>query len=92
MSAPSNKAVTVIAERFLDVVTRSDLSCKCNAVLIGVEDKLISQSSPRNEESSSATEALSSTLRSIFVYTWVGRFAEDGVHVYFGLPEKDLQC
>lgn len=71
MSAPTNKAVTVIAERFLAIVTSSDLSCKCNAVLIGVEDKLISQSSPRKEETSSATEALPSTLRSIFVYTWV---------------------
>ena len=65
VTAPTNKAVTILAERFVDVVTSSDddLLCKCNTVLIGVEDKLISSSSP--------SEALPSSLRNIFVYTWV---------------------
>lgn len=71
VSAPTNKAVTVIAERFLDVVTSSDLSCSCNAVLIGVEDKLITPSSSCMEKFLPASDALSSSLRSIFVYTWV---------------------
>lgn len=49
VTAPTNKAVTVLAERFLDVIHSAgdDLSCKCNAVLIGVEDKLILQSSQK---------------------------------------------
>ena len=71
VTAPTNKAVTVIAERFLDVVTSSDLLHKCNAVLIGVEDKLMNQSSCRKEDSSSTAEDIPSSLRSIFVYTWV---------------------
>jgi len=72
VTAPTNKAVTVLAERFLDVINRGDdeLSCKCNAVLIGVEDKLISSSSNKEAEYISP-DALSSPLRSIFVYTWI---------------------
>ncbi|KAL7537872.1 hypothetical protein ACHAXR_008767 [Thalassiosira sp. AJA248-18] len=75
VTAPTNKAVTVLAERFLNVVNSgddddNDLSCKCNAVLVGVEDKLISPSS-KNEAEYIAAESLSSSLRSIFVYTWI---------------------
>ena len=71
VSAPTNKAVTVLAERFLDVINSAEdgLSCKCNAVLIGVEDKLISQSSQK-EANYLSTETMSSPLRSIFVYSW----------------------
>jgi len=70
VTAPTNKAVTVLAERFLDVIHSAgdDLSCKCNAVLIGVEDKLISQSSQK-EANYLSTETIS-PLRSIFVYSW----------------------
>lgn len=71
VSAPTNKAVTVIAERFLDVVMSSNLSCSCNAVMIGVEDKLITPSSSSAEKFQPAPDALPSSLRSIFVYTWV---------------------
>ncbi len=70
VSAPTNKAVAVIAERFLNVMTISNLEFKCNAVMIGVEDKLVSPIS-RNEESSSPADEMPSSLRSIFVYTWV---------------------
>lgn len=71
VTAPTNKAVTVLAERFLDVIHSAgdDLSCKYNAVLIGVEDKLISQSSQK-EANYLSTETMSSPLRSIFVYSW----------------------
>ena len=71
VTAPTNKAVTVLAERFLDVIHSAgdDLSCKCNAVLIGVEDKLILQSSQK-EANYLSTETMSSPLRSIFVYSW----------------------
>ncbi|KAL3806937.1 hypothetical protein ACHAXA_003936 [Cyclostephanos tholiformis] len=71
VSAPTNKAVTVLAERFLDIINSADndLSCKCNAVLIGVEDKLISQYS-ENDANCLTTEAMTSPLQSIFVYSW----------------------
>jgi hypothetical protein len=71
VSAPTNKAVTVLAERFLDIINSADndLLCRCNAVLIGVEDKLISQST-ENEANCVATDAISSSLQSIFVYSW----------------------
>lgn len=70
VSAPTNKAVTVLAERFLDVINSGDddLLCKCNAVLIGVEDKLISQSSPKKANYRSTK--VMSPLQSIFVYSW----------------------
>ncbi|KAL9190940.1 hypothetical protein ACHAXT_000646 [Thalassiosira profunda] len=73
VTAPTNKAVTVLAERFLDVVSRGDenLSCKINAVMVGVEDKLISPS--KNESEYISVEALSLSLQGIFVYTWVDR-------------------
>ena len=63
VTAPTNKAVTVLAERFMDVVNNGDddLSCKCNAVLVGVEEKLISPSS-KSETDYFSAESLSSRL------------------------------
>lgn len=78
VTAPTNKAVTVLAERFLNVVNKGDddednLFSKCNAVLVGVEDKLIPQSSSKNNEAEYiiSPDTLSSPLRSIFAYTWI---------------------
>ena len=72
VTAPTNKAVTVIAERFLDVLNSGDddLSCRCRVVLVGVEDKLITQSA-KNEAECISAEKLSSSLRSIFVYSFL---------------------
>jgi len=66
VTAPTNRAVMVLAERFLAVTSSGDkdLSTKCNAVLIGVEDKLISSS----DEGFISSE---SSLRNIFAYTWL---------------------
>lgn len=66
VTAPTNRAVLVLAERFLAVASNGDmdLSTKCNAVLVGVEDKLISSSDERCIPSESS-------LRSIYAYTWL---------------------
>lgn len=65
----------MLAERFLNVVNsevgEDNLLCKCNAVLVGVEDKLISHTGAKNEAEYISPDALSSSLRSIFVYTWI---------------------
>ena len=66
VTAPTNRAVLVLAERFLAVTScgDKDFSTKCNAVLVGVEDKLISNS----DEGCISSEP---SLRSIFAYTWL---------------------
>jgi hypothetical protein len=81
VSAPTNKAVTVLAERFLDMINSADngLLWRCNAVLIGVEDKLISQST-ENEANCLATEVISSPLQSIFVYSWAASLENECQH------------
>ena len=75
ITAPTNYAVTVLAERFLNVVNsgedEDDLMCKCNAVLIGVEEKLVATSS------SEYISVESKLLRSIYVYTWAETMKED---------------
>ena len=74
VAAPTNYAVTVLAERFLNVVNSGedevDHMCKCNAVLIGVEDKLVASSSEY-------ISVESKLLRSIYVYTWTETMKEE---------------
>jgi len=85
VTAPTNKAVGVLASRFLDAMVDPD---GVNAVLIGVEDKLFES---ENEEegggvgggagahrggsksslASSSSSAPLSALRRIFAYTWI---------------------
>ena len=74
VSAPTNKAVTVLAERFLDIINSANVTVP--VVLIGVEDKLIS---------SSQMEETSSSLQSIFVYTWVKVLIDDCQLLLLGL-------
>ena len=56
VTAPTNKAIIVLASRFLQALNGCD---DLNVVLIGVEDKLISDDIENSE------------LNGIFVYTWV---------------------
>jgi len=73
VTAPTNRAVTVLAQRFLDVVNscnNDDLLSDCNALLIGVEDKLISTNTSSKNECISV-DTLPPSLQSIFVYTWI---------------------
>ena len=81
VTAPTNKAVTVIASRFLDAI-KSLHEFPLNLVLIGVEDKLIGEEEELKNFTSeqnnytSQSYALSSTLRNIFIYSWVDTFVE----------------
>ncbi|KAL7546436.1 hypothetical protein ACHAWF_009776, partial [Thalassiosira exigua] len=92
VTAPTNRAVTVLAERFLDVIDNCEsgkLLCKCNAVLVGVEDKLISHTSKTEAEYISA-ETLSSSLKSIFVHTWKDNLKNECLSILECL--KQIHC
>lgn len=68
VTAPTNKAVTVLAQRFLDVINSVDdfTFNDVNPVLVGVEDKLVN-----DEEQYSSPADMTTSLRSIFAYTWI---------------------
>ena len=70
VTAPTNRAVTVLAQRFLDVVNScgADLLHNCNAILVGVEDKLLPVAS---DQGCTPIDALPSSMQSIFAYTWL---------------------
>ena len=61
VSAPTNKAVSVLATRYLSAI-RHGTTCPCNAIVVGDADKLLGDSSNSDN---------SSPLRSIFLYTWL---------------------
>ena len=64
VTAPTNKAVIVLAQRFLDLVDEMNDSTfdYTNPVLVGVEDKLV------GDEWQSSSQI---SLRSIFAFTWM---------------------
>lgn len=68
VTAPTNKAVTVLAQRFLDTINNMDDSSfsRVNPVLVGVEDKLVN-----DQEQYLSAEVMTTSLRSIFAYTWI---------------------
>jgi len=73
VTAPTNRAVTVLANRFLDLVEKE---CEPNLILIGVEDKLLDDADANvlvdSKEDPFTVASLSPSLRSIYVYTWLG--------------------
>mmetsp|Transcript_33667 Transcript_33667/g.50511 ORF Transcript_33667/g.50511 Transcript_33667/m.50511 type:complete len:952 (-) Transcript_33667:47-2902(-) len=81
VTAPTNRAVTVLAQRFLDVVNScdGDLLHDCNAVLVGVEDKLIPNNT--NDPGYMAVDTLPSSLQSIFAYTWTDSIKNEYVNI-----------
>ena len=76
--APTNKAVSVLCTRFLDAITNADY-CPCNVVLVGDEDKLLDDDYNRMTAARQATQR--SSLRSIFLYTWIGTVLDDYMHL-----------
>ena len=64
VTAPSNKAITVLASRFIKVLNGCD---DLNLALIGVEDKLVADDINDDE---------ASCLKNIFVYTWTEKIQE----------------
>ena len=87
VTAPTNKAVTVLAQRFLDVINNiNGRTCHYyNAVLVGVEDKLISDSSSKDDAEFLSADSLPSSLRSIFVYTWVETIKNECTSIFKSL-------
>ena len=91
VTAPTNKAIAVLATRFLEAMGDDDTSF--NIVMIGVEDKLIGNGNDGHDEYSTKPRAvrlsnpahddtfviasLSSPLRRRFVYTWVESLANE---------------
>lgn len=61
--APTNKAITVLATRFLQATKNS---VAFNTVLVGDADKLLI-----DERSAKETSSMTTKLRSIFVYQWI---------------------
>lgn len=86
VTAPTNKAITVIASRLLDSLPKES---SINVVMIGVEDKLvptdeINTQYHKSNDDSFKISSLSSSLRSIFVYTWT----DSMISIYRSLTEK----
>lgn len=81
VTAPTNRAVTVLAQRFLDVVKScsDDLVHDCNAVLVGVEDKLISNN--KSDPGYMPVDTLPSSLQSIFAYTWIDTIKNEYINL-----------
>jgi len=70
VTAPTNKAITVLASRFLAALNGD---AGLNVVLIGVEDKLVDDEGSSRSNANSHTDDLRvpATLRDVFVYTWL---------------------
>jgi len=81
VTAPTNKAVTVLAERFLKVISCGETPF-CSCVLIGVEDKLIDTSTEHV-----SSDVLTSSLRSIFVYSWVDTVKDECISLLSSIKE-----
>lgn len=83
VTAPTNRALTVITTRFLDAI---DLRCPLNLVMIGVEEKLMDETGNNDPFS---VDSLSPSLRSIYVYTWlenvINSYLEIGNQIINGL-------
>ena len=74
--APTNKAVTVLCDRFLTTFS-DDEAYPCNAVLLGDEDKLL-----ENEMRARGNATLrNSKLRDSFLYTFVDAIKDDYLFV-----------
>lgn len=84
VTAPTNRAVTILAQRFLDVVKScsDDLVHDCNAVLVGVEDKLISNNK------SDYVDTLPSSLQSIFAYNWIDSIKNEYINLQNALKKS----
>jgi hypothetical protein len=67
--APTNKAVSVLALRFLNTL-QANQNCPFNAILVGDADKLLAEDS-RNNTNKSLTTSSSRQLDSIFLYNWL---------------------
>lgn len=68
VSAPTNKAISVLATRFLAAMSQ-DCPVPCNAIMVGDAEKLLV-----DERSSGSSET--QNLKSIFLYSWIPNVIE----------------
>jgi hypothetical protein len=70
--APTNKAVSVLCQRFVETITENHRNhLPCNVILIGDEDKLINDGYGREHKHRPPSARNETTpLRSMFLYTW----------------------
>lgn len=74
--APTNKAVTVLCRRFLNTFF-DDVSCPCNVVLLGDEDKILENESRTRGNVTSEN----SKLRENFLYTFIDAIKDEYLYV-----------
>jgi hypothetical protein len=92
VSAPTNKAISVVCTRFLQLLEQqqqqqqpsdddNDDHYYCNAVLIGVEDKLVASQEDGNSNTGTddvfSLSSLETSVKRCFVYTWVKLLVQD---------------
>jgi hypothetical protein len=70
--APTNKAVTVLCTRFLEAI-KDDSQFPVNAILVGDDDKMFDDIKDHSGDSSFEC----SSLRPIFLYTWIRTLLDD---------------
>lgn len=81
--APTNKAVSVLCNRFLESIRDKD-RFPCNAILLGDDEKLLDDDYSRNSRPGGET----SRLRSIFLYTWTQTLLDDFGKINFYIKSK----
>jgi hypothetical protein len=67
--APTNKAVSVLCNRFVQAMNDRHGNLPCNVLLIGDENKLVGDGYGREHAHRHSSET--APLRSIFLYTWI---------------------
>ncbi|KAL7580853.1 hypothetical protein ACA910_001126 [Epithemia clementina (nom. ined.)] len=74
--APTNKAVTVLATRFMAAMNPD--KCRYNALLVGDGDKLLAEErGSNNNKKEEKSEESPEQLKSIFVFSWLQSLIDD---------------
>ena len=75
VSAPTNKAVTVVASRFLNVLGQNNPSH--NVIMVGDADKLLDGDPKTTVSGHVQGQQQPSHLRSIFLYSWMSQMIDE---------------
>jgi len=71
--APTNKAISVLASRFLDMMNHD--ACDCNVLMVGDADKLLhderSGSGSGRGAAAGGNDDNGNQMRSVFLYQWM---------------------
>lgn len=86
--APTNKAISVLASRFLAAVNQDE--AECTVLLVGDADKLLVDERSSNDPNSSNTDAIE--LRTTLLYTWVKSIIADYRKIKSDFTENSCWC